>query len=64
MALPLVSKLPASPVLRSQRSITARFSSISTQNYDIVISGGGMVGFAMACSLGKQKSITTVMLSH
>lgn len=54
MALSLTSKLPAFVRFSSHHHVNVRLSSNSTQHYDIIISGGGMVGFAMACSLGEQ----------
>ena len=48
-ALPIFKRISNISLKYGSRS----YSAISVgQHYDVVISGGGMIGFAMACSLG------------
>jgi len=54
-ALPIFKRISNISLKYGSRS----YSAISVgQHYDVVISGGGMIGFAMACSLGKNSHLS------
>ena len=48
----VVNYLPVSLRIQGCRSITTHNFN-QNKHYDVIVSGGGMVGFAMGCSLGK-----------
>jgi hypothetical protein len=48
----IVKSLPVSLRIQGCRTITTHKLN-QNKHYDVIVSGGGMVGFAMGCSLGK-----------